>query len=133
MTQTHRNRKRSKGGKRADLGGLYVRSAWEANYARYLNWLVAQGEIEAWEYEPDTFWFHGIKRGTRSYTPDFKIYNNGGTVEYHELKGWMSPKSKTQLKRMARYHPAVKIVLIDADAYRSIARQIKRLIPHWER
>jgi len=88
--------------------------------------------IAAWEYEPDTFWFLHIRRGTRSYTPDFKIHNNDGTVEYHEAKGWMNPKSKTQLKRMAKYHPSVKIVLIDKDAYRAIARQAKRLIPNWE-
>lgn len=127
-----RGRGRSKGGKRADLGGLYVRSAWEANYARYLNWLVAQGVIAAWEYEPDTFWFRGIKRGTRSYCPDFKIHNNDGSAEYHEIKGWMSPKSKTQLKRMARYHPGVKVVVVDKDAYRAIARTAKKLVPHWE-
>lgn len=132
MIQTRRGRSRGKGGKRADLGGLYVRSAWEANYARYLNWLVAQDVIKAWEYEPDTFWFLHIKRGTRSYTPDFKIHNNDGSVEYHEVKGWMTPKSKTQLKRMARYHPDVKVIIVDADAYRAIARQAKRLIPRWE-
>ena len=132
MGRVQRRRNRGKGGKRADLGGLYVRSAWEANYARYLTWLVAQGVIKTWEYEPDTFWFLRIKRGTRSYTPDFKIHNNDGTVEYHEVKGWMSPKSKTQLKRMARYHPDVKVVIVDADAYRAIARTAKKLIPHWE-
>lgn len=119
-------------GKREDLGGLYVRSSWEANYARYLNWLVELGEIASWEYEPDTFWFEGIKRGTRSYTPDFKITNKNGTIEFHEVKGWMNPKSATQLKRMATYHPGVKIVLIDADAYRAIARDVSGFIPNWE-
>ena len=127
-----RGSSRSKGGKRADLGGLYVRSAWEANYARYLNWLVAQGVIAAWEYEPDTFWFHSIKRGTRSYCPDFKIFNNDGTIGYHEVKGWMNQRSRTQLKRMARYHPSVKVIVVDADAYRAIARQVKKLLPYWE-
>ena len=33
------NYSRSKSGRRDDLGGLFVRSSWEANYARYLNFL----------------------------------------------------------------------------------------------
>ena len=119
-------------GKRADLDGLFVRSSWEANYARYLNWLVGLGEIAAWEYEPDTFWFDEIKRGTRSYTPDFKITNNDGTVDYHEVKGWMDQKSRTKLKRMAKYYPNVKVTLIDADAYYAIARDVSGFIPNWE-
>lgn len=119
-------------GKREDLGGLFVRSSWEANYARYLNWLIEQNEIAAWEYEPDTFWFHEIKRGTRSYTPDFKVINNDGTVEYHEIKGWMDQKSRTALKRMAKYYPDVKLVVIDKDAYYALANDIKGFIQGWE-
>lgn len=121
-----------RGGRREDLDGLYVRSSWEANYARYLNWLQAHGEIRSWEFEPDTFEFHRIKRGTRFYTPDFKVTNNDGSVEYHEVKGWMNPASKTKLARMARYYPDVKLVLIDGPVYRTLARQLRGLIPTWE-
>lgn len=121
-----------RGGRREDLGGLYVRSAWEANYARYLNWLQAQGEILSWEFEPDTFEFHRIKRGTRFYTPDFKVTNKDGSVEYHEVKGWMDPASKTKLDRMGRYYPAVKIIVIDGPVYRALARQLHGLISTWE-
>lgn len=123
--------KRSNIGTREDLG-LFVRSSWEANYARYLNWLIEQGEIEKWEYEVDTFEFEPIKRGTRFYTPDFKIFNNDGSVEYHEVKGYMDSKSKTKLKRMAKYYPDIEIVLIDKDVYYSIASQCKNLIENWE-
>src|SRR3990172_2886201 len=52
----------AKGGTRTDLG-FYVRSSWEANYARYLKWLQSNGEIIEWHYEPDTFNFDSIKRG----------------------------------------------------------------------
>lgn len=124
--------KRSKSGKRADLDGLYVRSSWEANYCRYLNWLVEMCEIKSWEYEPDTFEFEKIKRGSRFYTPDFKIFENDGSVIYHEVKGWMDEKSATKLKRMAKYYPEIKIILIDKDAYYAIAEQVKNLIPYWE-
>lgn len=119
-------------GKRQDLDGLYVRSAWEANYARYLNWLVQIGEIRDWEYEPDTFEFHRIKKGTRFYTPDFKITNNDGSIEYHEVKGWMNQKSRTQLKRMAKYYPGVPVRVIDADAYKALERDVSNFILFWE-
>lgn len=132
LTTSGANRNSAHGGKREDLGGLYVRSTWEANYARYLNWLQLHGEILSWEFEPDTFEFHRIKRGTRFYTPDFKVTNKDGSVEYHEVKGWMNPASKTKLSRMARYYPAVKIVLIDAPVYRALTKQLRGLIPAWE-
>ncbi len=124
--------KRGRGGRREDLDGLYVRSSWEANYARYLNWLVEVGELLAWEYEPDTFAFVGIKRGTRFYTPDFKVFNKDGSVEYHEVKGYMDQPSRTKLKRMVKYYPDITVVLIDKDAYYEIAKQVRCLIPHWE-
>lgn len=122
----------TRGGKRLDLDNRYFRSAWEANWARYLNWLKEQGSILAWEYEPETFEFEGIKRGSRFYTPDFCIKNANGSVEYHEVKGWMDQKSKTKLKRMAKYHPEIKIIVIDNKAYGAVARQVQGFIPNWE-
>lgn len=121
-----------KGGKRSDLGNVYFRSSWEANWARYLNWLMSIGEVLRWEFEPDTFEFP-VRRGSRFYTPDFKVFNKDGSVEYHEVKGWMDKRSATKLKRMAKYHPAIKLVLIDAKQYRAVARKIASLIPAWER
>ncbi len=118
-------------GKRADLGDVYFRSSWEANYARYLNWLVGLGEIERWQYEPETFWFHAIKRGTRSYTPDFRVYERGRSYLV-EVKGWMDAKSKTKLARMAKYYPEVEIRLVDEAQYKAIARAVAALIPGWE-
>src|SRR5262245_10205744 len=41
---------RATGGRRPDLDDRYFRSSWEANYARYLNLLVKQGQIVSWEY-----------------------------------------------------------------------------------
>ena len=119
---------RTKGGKRKDLKNQYFRSAWEANIARYLNFLLKIKQIKSWEYEPDTFWFKKIKRGTRSYTPDFKI--NGDY--YIEVKGYMDDKSKTKLKRMAKYYPNIKIEILDETRYRKINKDFKHIIPFWE-
>jgi hypothetical protein len=117
-------------GKREDLDH-FVRSRWEANIARYLKLLIKNNQIIKYEYEPDTFEFHDIKRGTRTYTPDFKVYLDGGAVEYWEVKGYMDNKSKTKLKRMAKYYPDVKVVLIEKEQYREIGKW-SRLIPYWE-
>lgn len=124
--------RRSSIGKREDLGGLFVRSSWEANYARYLNFLIHQRQIKSWEYEVDTFEFKGIKRGSRFYTPDFKVFNLDGSFEYHEVKGYMDSRSQTKLKRMAKYHPQVKIILIQRREYQEILEKLGRVIPNWE-
>lgn len=120
-------------GRRSDLGGLFVRSSWEANYARYLNWLVSKNKIYRWEYEPDTFWFLEIKRGVRSYKPDFKIWDEINSVPYYvEVKGWMDKKSKTKLSRMEKYYPEVRVDVVDQKEYNAIKRQICKVIECWE-
>ena len=48
-----------KAGCREDLNGQFFRSAAEATLARYYNHLGIR-----WDYEPKTFYFEGIKRGT---------------------------------------------------------------------
>ncbi len=107
---------------------MYFRSLWEANYALYLVYLKKNGKIKKWEFEVDTFWFHNIKRGVRSYLPDFKIFNLDGTFEYHEVKGWMDPKSKTKLKRMKKYYPQVKVVVIDGPIYKDLKNKLGTLL-----
>jgi hypothetical protein len=124
---------RCKHGKREDLGDQHFRSSWEANYARFLNLLISQKQIEKWEYEADTFWFEKIRRGVRSYTPDFKVWEPNGTIYYVELKGWMDAKSKTKLKRMAKYHPKIDLRLVDAKAYKEIDKKLGGAIPNWEK
>jgi len=112
-----------------DINGttMYFRSKWEANYALFLDFLIDHKEIVKWEFEPDTFVFEKIQFGTRSYTPDFKVFNNNGTISYHEVKGYMDSKSKTKLKRMKRYYPKIEVILIDSGEYNLLKKQIGKL------
>jgi hypothetical protein len=110
----------------------YFRSKMEANYARYLEWLRQRGEIASWHHEPETFWFKGIKRGCVSYLVDYKVVDADGSVWYAEVKGYMDNRSKTKLKRMAKYFPDVKLILIDSVNYSSIQRTVSKLIKDWE-
>jgi hypothetical protein len=97
-----------------------------------LNFLVGRGIVARWEYEAETFWFERVRRGVRSYKPDFRVTEPSGAVHYVEVKGWMDPKSKTKLARMARYHADVDLRLVDEKAYREIEKHFAGAIPWWE-
>lgn len=117
-----------------EIGGYkkYYRSRWEANYARYLEHLRSNGLIRSWLHEPVTFWFEGIKRGCMSYLPDFEVIENSGRFVYHEVKGWMDDRSKTKIKRMAKYHPEIELVVIGSKEYRELDKKCKCLLEGWE-
>lgn len=117
-----------------EIGGVrkYYRSRWEANYARYLEWLCINGQIKDWKHEPKVFWFEKIQRGTRSYLPDFWVLTNNDQDEYHEVKGWMDDRSKTKIKRMGIYHPLIKLVVIDSKQYKELEKKMSNIIKDWE-
>jgi hypothetical protein len=109
---------------------IFARSRWEANIAAYFEFLKKNNEIKDWEHEPTTFWFLEIKRGIRSYKPDFLITRNDGTQYYEEVKGWMDDKSKTKLNRMRIYYPKIDIRVLGEDRYKAISKN-KSVIPNW--
>ena len=117
-----------------EVGGerMFFRSRWEANYAHYLEFLKGNNQIQKWEHEPETFWFESIKRGVRSYLPDFRVTENSGCVVFHEVKGWMDPKSITKLKRMKQYHPNVNMFVADSVWYRANAKKLKAIVKGWQ-
>ncbi len=116
------------GGKRA-----YCRSSWEANYARYLEWMKVRNEISDWLHEPETFWFEKIRRGVRSYLPDFKVVLTDGTIEWHEVKGWMDAKSKTKLRRMKKYYPSETVIVRDQKWFKANSPILSQLVDGWEK
>lgn len=109
---------RTIGGKRH-----FYRSKWEQNIACYLQTLQTAGHLTDWHYEPDTFWYHQISRGIRSYTPDFRLHwKKQGLVEYWEVKGIMDSKSRTKIKRLKKYYPDVKLKVIGKREYSRISK-----------
>ena len=124
---------RCRRGKRKDLGSIFFRSSWEANYARYLNWRRSNGEIYSWEYEPGQFKFEAEKRGVRSYTPDFKILvTKFSEPVYIEIKGWMDENSKKRLALMKTYYPEVQLEVIGFPQYIVLQHKFGHL-SGWER
>lgn len=105
---------------------------WEANYARYLNWLIERGEIFSWSYESKE-WQFPVKRGTRFYKCDFEIVDTEGSDPWYvEIKGFLNEKDVTALTRMAKYFPEVVIVLLDKSKYQEIVAEAGHL-PFWEK
>ena len=95
-----KSKKRTKIGKREDILSpegrpLFFRSGWEANIARWLN-----HKGKRWEYEPEVFFFEGIKSGTMSYCPDFKTPST-----WIEVKGQLTGQGKTAIRRLKKFYP----------------------------
>jgi len=110
----------------------YFRSRWEANFSRYLELLKRDNKIKSWFHEPHTFWFHDIMRGVRSYKPDFKVIENDGSHQWYEVKGYVDTKSITKMKRMKKYYPDEKLILIDSKWFAKNGPTLSRVISGWE-
>jgi hypothetical protein len=95
-----RNYQNSHQGYREHLG-VSVRSSWENNVLLWLN-----KQKYKWEYEPEIFYFEDIKRGTRGYTPDMKVWK-GKKSDYFwiEVKGYLKPQDKTKIRRFKKRYP----------------------------
>jgi hypothetical protein len=129
--RTKPNTNRSSGWRTIGGKRCHFRSIWEANFARYLELLKVHCHIVDWEFETETFWFEGIRRGVVSYLPDFKVINHGQTI-YYEVKGYMDTRSRTKIKRMAKYFPSIKLVVIDSKWFAKMNKKLRPIIKDWE-
>jgi predicted nuclease of restriction endonuclease-like RecB superfamily len=97
---------------------IFFRSDWEVKFAKYLQFLKENNHIKEWEHECHTFWFNEIKRGTRSYLPDFKITRPDGSHYWVEVKGYFDAKSLTKIKRFKKYYPQEQLRIADEKWFR---------------
>ena len=112
-----------------DKQPIYFRSSWEFYYSLFLEKLRQERKILDWKHEPKCFWFEGIKRGVRSYLPDFCITHLNGSEEWCEVKGYFDSKSQTKMKRMAKYYPEINIRLVGSDWFKVNLKSCKALEP----
>lgn len=117
------------------VGGrkVFFRSAWEANFGRYLQWQKERKMIAEWEHEPQTFWFEGIKRGCVTYLPDFKVTNLDGSHQWIEVKGFMDAKSKTKIARFKKFYPKESLRIVDQKWYKANSQKLSSIVPEWEK
>jgi hypothetical protein len=102
-------------GKRHEHKGYTLKSDAEYSFALLLDALLETGEVVEWEYEPKEFWFEGIRRGTVSYKPDFRVFWRAEDCDtYYEVKCGtaIAPKDITKWKRFAARYPEEKLVLV---------------------
>lgn len=119
---------RGNGGIREDLGH-FVRSSWEADFARFLNWFGVKYEYEKYRFD----------LGTETYCPDFYLKDLDLFIE---IRGWMDEGSEKQLETFREKFPEKRLVvygekeksstdLVDCDYYKFRDRY-KSLVPNWE-
>jgi len=92
----------------------HFRSILEYQWAKYLQFLLHNGQIKDWFYEETTFDFTlvGYSRGPFIYLVDFDVIENDGETIYQECKGHHDSKTNSKLQRVAACFPEVKIDLV---------------------
>jgi len=120
-----------KGWLEVDGKRMYLKSKWEKRYCLYLSFMKKHNHIIDYWYEPETFWFEGIKRGTNNYKPDFKVQFPSGNVEFYEVKGYETAKDLTKYKRMKKYHPHIILNVIGKKWFADNGKWMKKLILDW--
>jgi len=113
----HRN-----GGFRQDLGH-YVRSNWEADFARILKLHHLD-----YQYEPKTFKLTRNNGQIMHYTPDFYVPKQN---TFYEIKGWFHELDEEKMKLFKEQYPEVKLVLINKTKFAEFAMKYKNLV-QWE-
>lgn len=107
---------RGKGGTRDDIG-FYVRSRWEANFAR-----ICIYEKREFKYEPESFQLKNF----RFYIPDFFVDG-----VYYELKGYMNKNSALKIEEFKNLYPEIVLKIIGPEEYSDLRKKYKNLI-NWE-
>jgi len=111
---------------------IYCRSRWEANYARYLQFLKESGIIKDWEHEATTFWFEKEIEGSLCYVPDFKVIYVNGMHEWHEVKGWYDERSIKKINNFRKYYSEEKLIIIDKNWFKDNTDRCLTIINGWE-
>lgn len=114
-----------RGNTRCVVGGkmCVFKSSWEITIAKKLQELKDSNFIQEWDYEKTHFNFDDIKRGIRSYCPDFEVTLNDNTKMYIEVKGWKMESSLLRIKMLQERYPQIKYYLIDEKEYGKILSQ----------
>lgn len=104
---------------------MKAKSTWEYDVALYLQYLLDNGMISSWDYEPVAFEFPYGKNGVRSYKPDFRV-TRGSREYFIEVKGWVDSKSLLKQNLMKTHYPEINMLYILEPTYRAIEKRYSR-------
>lgn len=85
------------------IDGITFDSKDEAKYYEALKIRKYRGEIENFELQPKFILIGSFKKLDKSYrpityTPDFTVYHNDGSVEYVDVKGMTTQQGELRIK-----------------------------------
>ncbi len=85
----------------------------ERHYADHLRTLQLAGEIHSYAFER-----HNLKLADKTYfKPDFEVMLPDGSIEFHEVKGYMQEDANVKLKVAAQQFPQYVFRLIQWDKW----------------
>lgn len=114
----------TKGGYRKDLG-YYVRSRWEANFARLLMFLRVDCK-----YESERFVIKDLSgEVVATYLPDFYLEV---LDRYVELKGYWYEEARQKIKLFREAYPDIKLDIIESVDYKRLESKFSKLVSNWE-
>jgi DNA polymerase III alpha subunit len=111
-----------KGGFRSDLKH-YVRSTWEADFARILKLHNLD-----YKYEPKSFKLRRANGEILHYTPDFYVPSQD---TFYEVKGFLRDLDEEKLELFQQQYPQINLVIINTVKFAEFALRYKTLI-NWE-
>ena len=121
--RTHEGRTAySAAGFRKDLGH-YVRSSWEADFARVLKYLGIN-----YQYEPRRFTLSRADGATLTYAPDFFVPESRC---FYEVKGWMDDKSAEKIRLFREQYRGETLLVIDKTQFAELQMRYRDLV-EWE-
>lgn len=90
----------------------------EKAYSAWLESEKTANRIAQWDFEPEKL---KLAIGTY-YTPDFRIINMDGTIEFHETKGFWTDDARVKIKVASHLHPYV---------FKSVLKRSKKVGGGW--
>ena len=96
----------------------FVRSSWEHNFARILQW----SQLD-YNYENEKF---RLSDGS-IYIPDFYVYADD---TYYEVKGELRESAKSKLELFKKNYPDKKLILVDNKIYHNLIAQFPNINPN---
>lgn len=105
-----------------------MRSIGEVRCACELNQLKRNKKIKKWEYEAET-WKYQYE--PQEYTPDFRVWLNGGDRIYIEYKGKMTKEIRKKMLAVIRCNPDKQVYMNFERANNKIVAGSKTTYEKW--
>lgn len=99
------------------VDGIVFDSKDEAKYYEALKIRKYRGEIQNFELQPKFTLINGFKKNGKTYraityTPDFTIYHNDGSVEYVDVKGMTTQQGELRIKLFNYFYKDLKLSIV---------------------